>query len=162
MERKPKMNIYDIEMESITGETVSFSEYRDQVLLIVNLASQWGLTGQYAGLRAMHNDIENFSVLGFPCNQFGAQEPGSNQEILEFATSKYDVNFPMFARLDVNGDKASPLYQWLKSEQQDDEGNADIAWNFAKFLINRNGKVVKRFHPQKTPEEIAASLTSYL
>jgi len=100
--------------------------------------------------------------MGFPCNQFGAQEPGSNAEILEFAQTKYSVTFPMFAKIDVNGADAAPLFQWLKTEKQDEEGKEDIAWNFAKFLINSEGKVVKRFHPKTTPEEIAAQLESLL
>lgn len=100
--------------------------------------------------------------MGFPCNQFGAQEPGSNSEILEFAQTKYSVTFPMFAKIDVNGENAAPLFQWLKAEKQDDEGNHDIAWNFAKFLINAKGEVVKRFHPKTTPEEIATQLKDLL
>jgi glutathione peroxidase len=100
--------------------------------------------------------------LGFPCNQFGAQEPGSNQEIFEFATSKYQVNFPMFAKLDVNGDAAAPLYQWLCDELADDEGKHPIAWNFAKFLIDKTGKPVKRYHPKVAPEDIAADLDEIL
>lgn len=152
------MNLSELEMESITGEMVSFSEYRDQALLIVNLASQWGLTPQYAGLRTLQENNPNLRVLGFPCNQFGAQEPGSNEEILEFAKSKYDVNFPMFAKIEVNGPNAVPLYTWLKAEALDEEGNADIPWNFTKFLVSADGKTVKRFHPKVTPEEIGATL----
>ncbi len=110
----------------------------------------------------MHNDTEGLTVLGFPCNQFGAQEPGSNSEIHEFATSKYNVNFPMFAKIEVNGEDAAPLFKWLKAEQADEEGNDDIAWNFAKFLINKNGEVVKRFHPKTSPEEIEAMLDKLL
>jgi glutathione peroxidase len=101
-------------------------------------------------------------VLGFPCNQFGAQEPGSNQEILDFATSKYQVNFPMFAKLDVNGNAAAPLYQWLCEELADEEGKHPIAWNFAKFLIDKTGKPVKRYHPKVAPEDIAAELDGLL
>ena len=155
------MNIHELEMESITGETISFSEYRDQALLIVNLASQWGLTPQYAGLCTL-NEQNKVRVLGFPCNQFGAQEPGTNEEILEFATSKFNVNFPIFSKIEVNGDNAAPLYQWLKSEQADEEGVEDIKWNFAKFLVNAKGEVVKRYAPQATPEEIADSLEGLL
>jgi glutathione peroxidase len=101
-------------------------------------------------------------VLGFPCNQFGAQEPGTNEEILVFAQSKYDVNFPMFAKIEVNGDSAAPLYQWLKKEQTEADGTVDIPWNFAKFLVNKDGAVVKRFHPKVTPEEISAELDTLL
>lgn len=155
------MNLAELEMESITGEQISFSEFKDQALLIVNLASQWGLTPQYAGLRALHEQGD-VKVLGFPCNQFGAQEPGTNEEIMAFAQSRYDVNFPMFAKIEVNGDGAAPLYQWLKTEQTEEDGTIDIPWNFAKFLVNRNGEVVKRFHPKVTPEEISANLASLL
>jgi glutathione peroxidase len=101
-------------------------------------------------------------VLGFPCNQFGKQEPGSNAEILQFAQSKYNVTFPMFEKIEVNGPRACALYQLLKSAQQDEEGNADIAWNFTKFLVDRDGNVVARFGPRTTPEEIAAVLPQYL
>lgn len=101
-------------------------------------------------------------MLGFPCNQFGAQEPGSDAEILEFATSKYGVGFPMFSKIEVNGDSACPLYRYLKSAQPDDEGNEDIPWNFTKFLVDRSGVAVKRFGPQVTPEQIDAALAEYL
>jgi len=101
-------------------------------------------------------------VLAFPCNQFGAQEPGSNAEILEFAQSKYDVNFPMFAKIEVNGDGTCDLYKYLKSQQPDAEGKADIAWNFTKFLVDGTGAVVARFAPQVTPEQIEAQLENYL
>ncbi len=101
-------------------------------------------------------------MLAFPCNQFGAQEPGSNEEILEFATSKFDVNFPMFAKIEVNGDGASDLYKHLKSEQQDAKGKADIAWNFTKFLIDRSGAVVARYAPPEAPEDIAEAIAKHL
>ena len=101
-------------------------------------------------------------MLGFPCNQFGAQEPGTNEEVLAFAKSKYNVNFPMFAKLEVNGDDAAPLYQWLKSEQPDDEGEKDIPWNFTKFLVASDGRVLKRFHPKTTPAEIDTALADLL
>ena len=101
-------------------------------------------------------------MLGFPCNQFGAQEPGSNEEILQFATSNYQINFPMFAKIDVNGDTACDLYKLLKSKQADEEGNADIGWNFTKFLIDRTGAVVARFGPAITPEQISDKLPEYL
>lgn len=101
-------------------------------------------------------------MLAFPCNQFGAQEPGTDEEILEFATSNYDVTFPMFSKVEVNGDGAAPLYKWLKAEQPGDGDSADIGWNFAKFLVDREGNAVKRYDPQVTPEEIAADLEQYL
>ena len=122
------------------------------------------MTGQYAGLRTLHdgNQGKGFNVLGFPCNQFGAQEPGSNAEILEFARSKYNVGFPMFAKVDVNGDAACELYQFLKSQQADEDGNADIAWNFTKFLVDRSGAVVARYAPATTPDEIRKAVSGYL
>ena len=101
-------------------------------------------------------------MLGFPCNQFGAQEPGTDEEILEFATSKYDATFPLFSKIDVNGDDAADLYKWLKAEQADEDGNADIQWNFTKFLVDRSGTVVKRYAPMVTPEEIATDLPAHL
>jgi glutathione peroxidase len=104
----------------------------------------------------------DFTVLAFPCNQFGAQEPGSNEEVLEFATSKFDVNFPMFAKIEVNGDGACDLYKMLKDAKADDEGKTDIPWNFTKFLVGRDGEVLARFGPQMTPEEIAAALPEHL
>ena len=148
--------LYDMEMDGITGESVSLSEYRDQALLIVNLASQCGLTPQYAGLCALQESGQ-VTVLGFPCNQFGAQDPGTNEEICEFAKSKYDANFPMFAKIEVNGDGACDLYNWLKSEKP-----GDIGWNFTKFLVGKDGQVLERFEPQVTPEEIGEQLGSLL
>ena len=123
---------HDLKMNSITGDPVSFDQYKGQVCLIVNLASQWGLTPQYAGLRALHNDNKDngFTVLGFPCNQFGEQEPGTDEEILEFAQTNFDANFPMFAKIEVNGDGACELYQELKRQKP-----GDITWNFEKFLV---------------------------
>lgn len=150
-------DLYAIEVETITGETISLAEFKDQALLIVNLASQWGMTPQYAGLRTLHEENDDLQVLGFPCNQFGAQEPGSNAEILDFAKSKYNVNFPMFSKTDVNGNNESPLFSLLKREQP-----GDIGWNFTKFLVNRDGKVVARFDPRMSPEEIAGKLSELL
>ncbi len=120
------------------------------------------MTPQYAGLRTLHADNDGLNVLAFPCNQFGNQEPGTNAEIAEFARSTYDVDFPMFAKIDVNGDDAAPLYQWLRAQAADEEGNADIGWNFTKFLVSGQGEVLKRFGPMVTPEEIAAELPSLL
>lgn len=122
------------------------------------------MTPQYAGLRTIHENhkASGFSVLAFPCNQFGSQEPGTNEEILEFARSKFGASFPMFAKIEVNGDNACELYRFLKSEKPDEEGNADIPWNFTKFLIDRSGNVVERFGPRTTPEEIEEKLSSYL
>jgi glutathione peroxidase len=112
-------------------------------------------------LQEQHNN-SGFTVLAFPCNQFGAQEPGSNEEILEFAQSKYDVNFPMFAKIDVNGNTACDLYKMLKTAAPGEDGNEDIPWNFTKFLVGKNGEVIARFAPQTTPEEIGEALAAYL
>ena len=122
------------------------------------------MTPQYAGLRTLQTDRSsaNFTVLGFPCNQFGAQEPGTNEEILAFATSKYDANFPLFAKIEVNGDGACELYKTLKAAQPNEDGSTDVGWNFTKFLVNGKGEVVKRFSPKTTPEEIAGQLDALI
>ncbi len=122
------------------------------------------MTPQYAGLRTLHanNSGTNFSVLGFPCNQCGAQEPGTTAEISEFARSKYDVNFPMFSKIDVNGDGACELYKILKAAQPNDDGSTKVTWNFTKFLVNANGEIVTRFSPRTTPEEIEEQLDALL
>ena len=155
---------YNLSMDSIEGQAVSFDQYKDTTCLIVNVASRWGLTPQYAGLRTLHNDHadKGFAVLAFPCNQFGAQEPGSDAEVLEFATSKYDVNFPMFSKIEVNGDGACELYKWLKTSAPEADGKEDIPWNFTKFLVSKSGEVIARIGPQTTPEEIAAMLPEHL
>ena len=119
------------------------------------------MTPQYAGLRTLHNDNDDVVVLGFPCNQFANQEPGTDAEILEFATSKFDVNFPMFSKIEVNGDTAAPLYQLLKEAQPGDGDSADITWNLEKFLVDKAGNVVKRYAPPTTPEEVAADLDQF-
>jgi glutathione peroxidase len=156
-------SLSDFEMKSITGENIPLSNFENQVCLIVNVASQWGLTPQYAGLHTLYDDNKDkgFAVLGFPCNQFGAQEPGTDAEILEFATSKYSVDFPMFSKIEVNGDGASDLYKFLKTAAPDEEGKEDIPWNFTKFLVDRSGGV-KRYGPQVTPEDIAKDLPGVL
>jgi glutathione peroxidase len=120
------------------------------------------LTPQYAGLHTLHQDNTGLTVLGFPCNQFGAQEPGTDAEILEFASSKFGVEFPMFSKIDVNGDGACDLYKFLKSAAPGDDGTEDIPWNFTKFLVDGSGVVIKRYGPQVTPEQIAKELPQYL
>ena len=119
------------------------------------------MTPQYAGLRTLHNDNDDVVVLGFPCNQFANQEPGTDAEILEFATSQFDVNFPMFSKIEVNGADTAPLYQLLKEAQPGDGDSADITWNFEKFLVDNAGNVIKRYAPQTTPEEIATDLDQF-
>lgn len=154
--------LHEFEMESITGESVSFDRFAGKAALVVNVASECGLTPQYAGLRTLHEERDDLNVLGFPCNQFGTQEPGSNDEVREFATSKYDVNFPMFAKVEVNGDGAAPLYEWLREAAPQPDGKAELPWNFTKFLVDAEGNVVKRYDPKTTPEEIGRDLDQAL
>jgi glutathione peroxidase len=157
-------SFHELQMRSITGEQIDFSTFRDKVCLVVNVASQWGLTPQYAGLRALQEEFEDqgFTVLGFPCNQFGQQEPGTDEEILEFARSRYDVNFPMFSKIEVNGEGACELYTQLKHAQPGEGESSDITWNFEKFLVGRDGSVLARWSPMTTPEEIGQALPEYL
>jgi glutathione peroxidase len=155
-------SLHDFEVPSIQGETVRLADYAGQLCLVVNVASQCGLTPQYAGLENLHEEIDGLTVLGFPCNQFGAQEPGTDAQICEFATSKYGARFPMFSKIEVNGEGASPVYQFLKSGHPDEDGNEDIAWNFTKFLVGRDGQVLQRFAPQVTPDEIAEAVKAHL
>jgi glutathione peroxidase len=145
-------SIYDIKLKDIDGKDTSLSAYKGKVLLIVNVASKCGLTPQYKALEAVHQKYKDkgFTVLGFPCNQFGAQEPGTNEEIKEFCSSKYHVTFPMFDKLDVNGSKRHPLYSALAGEKGAFPG--DIKWNFGKFLVGRDGKILKRFEPKTAPD----------
>ncbi len=152
---------HDLRMHTITGEPLSFDKYKGQACLVVNLASQCGLTPQYAGLRSLEEGGA-VTVLGFPCNQFGAQEPGSNEQILEFAESKYDVNFQIFGKVEVNGKDACELYDYLKAQRPRPDGEADIAWNFTKFLVDGDGEVLARYEPQVTPDEIATDLAKRL
>lgn len=157
-------SFHDFEVESITGEPVKLSDYAGKICLVVNLASQCGLTPQYEGLQELHARFADrgFAVLGFPCNQFGSQEPGSNAEIREFARSRYGAEFPLFAKIDVNGPGATDLYAFLKAGNPDEEGNEDIAWNFTKFLVGRDGRVIARYGPATPPEEIAQSISQQL
>lgn len=154
---------YDIPAKTIQGEMVSLAQFKGKWSLVVNVASACGLTPQYAGLQELHQSYSSrgLVVLGFPCNQFGAQEPGSETEIAEFCSSRFQVSFPMFAKVDVNGPNTHPLYQYLKEQNAGGQG-AEIEWNFAKFLLDDKGQVVERFHPKTTPEEIAQLLERYL
>jgi glutathione peroxidase len=155
---------HDIKMKSIAGEPVKFSSLKGKTCLVVNVASQCGLTPQYVGLQALHDDNKEkgFTVLGFPCNQFGKQEPGTSEQIQSFCETKYAVDFPLFEKIEVNGDSTCDLYQYLKAQQKDEDGKPDIAWNFTKFLVDGSGAVVARFGPRTTPEEIAKVLPDYL
>ena len=138
------------------GSTADLSDHKGEVMLIVNVASQCGFTPQYEGLEALQRKYgdRGFTVLGFPCNQFGAQEPGNAEEIANFCKLNYDVSFPLFGKIEVNGDNAAPLYQHLKDEAPGLLGLKAIKWNFTKFLVDRYGKVMKRYAPQTKPEEL--------
>jgi glutathione peroxidase len=156
--------IYDFTPRDITGREAGLDAYRDKVLLIVNTASQCGFTPQYEGLEALYRDYRDrgLVVLGFPCNQFGEQEPGDAAEIANFCKLTYDVTFPMFAKVDVNGPAASPLYVWLKSAASGVLGSEAIKWNFTKFLVDRTGKVVSRFAPATKPEALRSEIEALL
>ncbi len=156
-------DIYSFKVNTIDGNEAVLSQYSGKVLLIVNVASECGLTPHYKGLQELYEELngKGFEVLGFPCNQFGAQEPGNNEEIKTFCELKYKITFPMFAKVDVNGEDAHPLYQYLKS-QIAGEDKEDIEWNFAKFLIGKDGKVLQRYHPQVEPREIRADIEAAL
>ena len=156
--------LYDIAVERLAGGTTTLGEYAGKVLLIVNTASQCGLTPHYAGLEKLHQTYQDrgLVVLGFPCNQFGAQEPGSAEEIGAFCAKNYGVTFPMFAKIDVNGDNTHPLFAHLKKEARGLLGSEGIKWNFTKFLVDRDGSVVKRFAPAATPESLAEDIEALL
>jgi len=155
--------LYDLSAQAIDGAEVPLSTYKGKVLLVVNTASKCGFTPQYTGLEKLQRDYahKGFSVLGFPCDQFGHQEPGDEVEILEFCTTKYDVSFPLFAKVEVNGANAHPLWKLLKQEKSGLFGGA-IKWNFTKFLIARDGTVAERFAPTTTPDSIAPRIESLL
>ena len=150
------MCIYDIEVKDIDGKVFTMKKYENRVMLIVNVASKCGFTNQYEGLEELHKKYfdKGLSVLGFPCNQFMSQDPASNEEISQFCELNYGVTFPMFAKIDVNGEQAAPLYQWLKNSRPGLLGTEAIKWNFTKFLVGRNGEVLKRFAPTSTPEAL--------
>ena len=156
--------LYDFTVDDITGHPVSLDRYKGKVVLVVNTASKCGFTPQYKGLEALYRKYrdQGLEVLGFPCNQFGGQEPGNEQEIATFCETNYDVTFPMFAKVDVNGDKVAPLYRYLKSAKPGLLGTEAIKWNFTKFLVDRGGKVVARYAPNDTPESIEADVAKAL
>jgi glutathione peroxidase len=158
------MNVYDFQATALDGKPVDLAQYRGKVLLIVNTASKCGFTPQYQGLEAVYRELHGrgLEVLGFPCNQFGAQEPGSEEEIGAFCEKNYGVSFPMFAKVDVNGDAAHPLWKYLKGEAPGVLGTEGIKWNFTKFLIGRDGKVAHRYAPTTKPEEIAGDIEKLL
>ena len=156
--------VYDFQAQTIDGQTVSLDQYRDRVLLIVNTASACGFTPQFGGLEKLHETYaaRGLVVLGFPCNQFGHQDPGSNDEIATFCQRNYGVSFPMMAKIDVNGASAHPLYQWLTAEAPGILGSKAIKWNFTKFLVGRDGRVLKRYAPQDAPEKLTQDIEQAL
>lgn len=158
------MNFHDIEVTTIDGRDETLAAYRDRVLLVVNVASKCGFTPQYAELEALYRKYKSlgFVILGFPCNQFGHQEPGDEEEIRRFCTTNYDVTFPMFAKIEVNGPGAHALYRHLKTEATGVLGSESIKWNFTKFLVGRDGAVLRRYAPAETPKHIEKDLQALL
>ena len=156
--------VYDFETRSIGGQPVPLESFRGRVLLVVNTASACGYTPQFAGLEQLHQayGAKGLAVLGFPCNQFGAQDPGSNDEIAQFCQTNYGVSFPMMAKVEVNGAGADPLYQWLRAEAPGILGSKSIKWNFTKFLVGKDGSVIKRFGPQDKPSELTGDIEKAL
>ena len=162
----PMTTLHDFTLKTIDGQDKSLKDFEGQVCLVVNVASKCGLTPQYEGLQKLHDSLEDrgFAVLGFPCNQFGGQEPGTEAEIQSFCSTNYGVTFPMFSKLEVNGDGRHPLYAWLTAEDAQPDGSGDIAWNFAKFVIGKDGQVVARFAPTAAPtsEEVVSAIEGAL
>ena len=177
------MGIYDFEVTAADGTTRQLRDHSGHAVLIVNVASKCGLTPQYEGLEALHRDlnVRGLDILGFPCNQFGGQEPGTDEEIQEFCSAKFDVTFPVLAKIDVNGPAADPLYTYLraqapgdfgpdsgplydhvKSSRPEAIGTDEIKWNFTKFLVGRDGEVLRRYEPTVTPEQLRADLDELL
>lgn len=157
-------SIADFSADDIHGKERSMSDYLGKVVLIVNVASRCGFTGQYAGLQQLYSDLgeRGLVVLGFPCNQFGAQEPGDEAAIESFCQTQYGVSFPMFSKIEVNGKQAHPLFEWLKSSMPGVLGTEAVKWNFTKFLVDRQGLVVKRYAPNATPDSIRADIEALL
>lgn len=157
-------SVYDFSVRDIDGRMRSLDEWRGKTLLIVNVASKCGFTPQYKGLESLWQDQRDLGlvVLGFPCDQFGHQEPGDEAQIKEFCSTRYDVTFPLFAKLEVNGEHADPLYQWLKREGKGVLGSESIKWNFTKFLVDAEGQVVKRYASTDSPEKIGKETLAHL
>lgn len=156
--------IHDLSAQSLTGREVPLSEFAGEVTLVVNTASKCGFTPQYAGLQALYDEYKDrgFAVLGFPCNQFGAQEPGAEDEIGAFCERNYGVGFPMFAKVDVNGPDAHPVFKALKKAAPGLLGSESIKWNFTKFLVDRDGNVVERYAPTTRPEDLRPAIEKLL
>ncbi len=157
-------DLYDLNATDVTGSPVALSRFKGRVLLIVNTASKCGFTPQYEGLEALQSRFHErgFDVLGFPCNQFGHQEPGNDSDIAEFCSTRFSTSFPLFSKIEVNGPNAHPLYQYLKKQAPGVLGTEAIKWNFTKFLVDSQGKVVKRYGSQTKPEAIAADIEALL
>ena len=157
-------SIYDFSVDDIHGKPVKLDKYRNKVMLIVNTASKSGFTPQYKGLEALYEKFhgKGLEILGFPCNQFGAQEPGTEQEIAQFCELNYGVTFPLFAKVEVNGANAAPVYKYLKAERPGLLGSEAIKWNFTKFLVDRKGNVLARYAPNDTPESMAGDIEKAL
>jgi glutathione peroxidase len=157
-------SVHDFDVATLAGAPKPMADYRGKTLLIVNVASACGYTPQYAGLEALYRKYKDrgFEVLGFPCNQFGGQEPGTSEEIASFCSTRYDVTFPLFAKIEVNGAHAHPLYEHLKSEKPGALGTKGIKWNFTKFLVDARGEVVERYGSSTTPEQIDADVARLL
>jgi glutathione peroxidase len=160
----PVSSIYDFQAQSIDGQPVPLSKYRGQPMLIVNTASACGFTPQFAGLEQLHQTYgdRGLVVLGFPCNQFGSQDPGSDSEIATFCQRNYGVSFPMMSKIEVNGAEAHPLYRWLTAEAPGLLGSKAIKWNFTKFLVGRDGRVIRRYAPQDAPQKLAGDIEAAL
>ncbi len=163
-ERTVMTTIYDFQAELLEGEQKNLADYQGKVLLVVNTASQCGLTPQFEGLEKLYQDYQQqgLVILGFPCNQFANQDPSNNEEIGSFCQRNYGVSFPMFAKVEVNGSNAHPIYKYLTSEAKGILGSESIKWNFTKFLINQNGKVIKRYSPTTKPEKIGKDIQKLL
>jgi glutathione peroxidase-family protein len=157
-------SVYPFKVKTLDGKPITLSRYKGKLLLIVNVASKCGYTPQYAGLEKLYEKYRDkgLVILGFPCNQFASQEPGAAEEIKSFCTAKYGVTFPLFAKIEVNGEGADPLYQYLKNAEPDPKGKADIGWNFNKFLVDRQGHPLKRFVSSVTPEQIDTEIQGML
>ncbi|WP_323750674.1 glutathione peroxidase [Marinobacter sp.] len=157
-------SIYDFSAKDVKGNDVAMADYKGKVLLIVNTASKCGFTPQFEGLQALHSDLgsKGLEVLGFPCNQFMNQDPGSDESITEFCSLNYGVDFPMFAKIEVNGGGAHPLYRFLKKEAKGLMGSEKVKWNFTKFLVDKNGQVVRRYAPTVKPADIRNDIEKLL
>ena len=155
MSLSAESSLYDYPLKTIAGESTTLAEHKGKVILMVNVASRCGFTRQYKGLEELYRQYKDkgLVICGFPCNQFGRQEPGTDSDIKEFCTAKYKVTFPMFSKVDVNGEDAAPIYKYLTSKDAKPAGKGNVSWNFEKFLIDREGNLVNRFAPRTRPED---------